>query len=124
MDATFAGKRILVIDDEVSIADTLAAILKVNGYRARACYSGDMAVKTAAEFIPDAIVCDILMPEMDGLVVAKTIRAKFPGCKILLITGQPGATRLVENGGQPWEVLLKPFQASDVLARLQRFVLA
>lgn len=112
-----------MIDDEASVADSLAAILKLNGYCVRACYSGEMAVRTAAEFVPDAIVCDVLMPDLDGIRAARAIRAMLPQCRVLLISGRPDAARVVEAGDHPFELLMKPFQAGDVLARLQAFAL-
>lgn len=123
MDESFAGRKILVVDDEPSVADSLAAILRLNRYKVRSCYSGEMAVRTAAEFEPDVIICDVLMPDLDGIRSAKAIRAMLPGCKVLLISGRPDATRILEASGQTFELLMKPFQAGDVLARLQAFAL-
>ncbi len=121
METTATTKKILVVDDETSIADSLAAILKLNGYCVRACYSGEMAIKTAAEFVPDAIICDVLMPDLDGVRAAKAVRAMLPQCRVLLISGRPDAARVLEASGQAFELLMKPFQAGDVLARLQAF---
>ncbi len=123
MENLGAGKKILVVDDEPSVADSLAAILKLNGYSVRTCYSGEMAVKTAAEFVPDAIICDVLIPDFDGIRAAKAIRAMLPQCRVLLISGRPDAIRVLEASGQPFELLMKPFQAVDVLARLQAFAI-
>ena len=85
-----AGKkpRVLVVDDEQVIADTLAKILDLNGYDASAVYTGTAAVESARSLRPDLIISDVIMPDMNGIEAAISIRGFLPTCKILLFSGQ------------------------------------
>jgi DNA-binding response OmpR family regulator len=62
--------RVLVVDDERNIADTLAPIHQTRGHRVRTAYSGDAAVLIALNFQPNAVVSDVVMPGMSGLDLA------------------------------------------------------
>ena len=71
-----AGKkpRVLVVDDEQVIADTLAKILDLNGYDASAVYTGTAAVESARALQPDLVISDVIMPDMNGIEAAISIR--------------------------------------------------
>lgn len=114
--------RVLVVDDEQVIADTLAKILDLNGYEASAVYTGTAAVETARTLQPDLIISDVIMPDMDGIQAAIAIRGFLPKCKILLFSGQAATADLLENAraqGHEFEILGKPVHPSDLLAKLR-----
>ncbi len=114
--------RVLVVDDEQVIADTLARILDLNGYEASAVYTGKAAVESARSLRPDLIISDVIMPDMNGIEAAINIRAFLPGCKILLFSGQAATADLLENAraqGHEFEILAKPVHPSDLLAKLR-----
>jgi CheY-like chemotaxis protein len=120
-----AGKRpkVLVVDDEQVIADTLAKILDLNGYDASAVYTGTAAVETARTLQPDLVISDVIMPDMNGIEAAISIRGFLPSCKILLFSGQAATADLLENAraqGHEFEILAKPVHPSDLLAKLKR----
>jgi len=119
-----AGKkpRVLVVDDEQVIADTLARILDLNGYDASAVYTGTAAVENARTLQPDLVISDVIMPDMNGIEAAISIRSFLPGCKILLFSGQAATADLLENAraqGHEFEILAKPVHPSDLLAKLK-----
>jgi CheY-like chemotaxis protein len=119
-----AGKkpRVLVVDDEQVIADTLAKILDLNGYDASAVYTGTAAVESARSLKPDLVISDVIMPDMNGIDAAISIRGFLPGCKILLFSGQAATADLLENAraqGHEFEILAKPVHPSDLLAKLK-----
>ena len=119
-----AGKkpRVLVVDDEQVIADTLAKILDLNGYDASAVYTGTAAVESARSLQPDLIISDVIMPDMNGIEAAISIRGFLPSCKILLFSGQAATADLLENAraqGHEFEILAKPVHPSDLLAKLK-----
>ncbi len=119
-----AGKRprVLVVDDEQVIADTLAKILEINGFEASAVYDGVSAVATARSIKPDLIISDVIMAEMNGIEAAIEIRGFLPDCKILLFSGQAATADLLETAraqGHDFEILAKPVHPSDLLARLK-----
>jgi CheY-like chemotaxis protein len=120
-----AGRRprVLVVDDEQVIADTLAKILDLNGYDASAVYTGTAAVESARALQPDLVISDVIMPDMNGIEAAISIRGFLPACKILLFSGQAATADLLENAraqGHEFEILAKPVHPSDLLAKLKR----
>ena len=119
-----AGKkpRVLVVDDEQVIADTLAKILDLHGFEASAVYTGTAAVQSAKSLKPDLIISDVIMPDMNGIEAAIHIRRFLPSCKILLFSGQAATADLLENAraqGHEFERLAKPVHPSDLLAKLK-----
>ncbi|HWR34307.1 MAG TPA: response regulator [Clostridia bacterium] len=114
--------RVLVVDDERVIADTLAIILNQHGFNASAVYTGTSAVQTAREVRPDLIISDVIMPDMNGIEAAINIRNFLPGCKILLFSGQAATADLLETAraqGHEFEILAKPVHPQDLLAKLR-----
>jgi CheY-like chemotaxis protein len=81
--------KILIVDDNVDSADTLARLLCVRGYQCHTAYSGSDALSIAAKILPDVVLLDIGMPEMDGLVVARRLREEL-GLWTTLIVAQTG----------------------------------
>ncbi|HSM87425.1 MAG TPA: response regulator [Candidatus Limnocylindrales bacterium] len=114
--------RVLVVDDERVIADTLSIILNKNGFEASAVYTGAGAVDRARETSPDLVISDVIMPDMNGIEAAIRIREILPGCKILLFSGQAATADLLEKAraqGHEFEVLAKPVHPQDLLAKLK-----
>ena len=114
--------RVLVVDDEQIIADTLAKILDLNGYDASAVYTGTSAVESARVTQPDLIISDVIMLDMNGIEAAIKIREFLPGCKILLFSGQAVTADLLESAraqGHEFEIIAKPVHPSDLLAKLR-----
>jgi CheY-like chemotaxis protein len=113
--------KVLVADDEQTIANTLAIILHRAGFDARAVYSGEKLVEMAQSFQPDVLISDVVMSGITGIEAAIQVRAKLPSCKILLFSGQAATVNLLERTrveGQMFEIVTKPIHPSDLLARL------
>jgi CheY-like chemotaxis protein len=114
--------KILVVDDERVIADTLVIILNKNGFEATAAYSGEAAVEMAESLKPQMVVSDVIMNDMNGIDAAIRIRASVPGCRILLFSGQAATADLLEkarNQGHEFDILAKPVHPKDLLAKLR-----
>lgn len=114
--------KVLVVDDERVIADTLAIILNQSGFEASAVYTGTDAVEKAQSHEPDLIISDVIMPDMNGIEAAIRIREILPGCKILLFSGQAATADLLEKArleGHEFEILAKPVHPQDLLAKLR-----
>ena len=114
--------RVLVADDEQVIANTLAIILNQAGFEARAVYSGETALEIIEEFQPNMLISDVIMTGMTGIEAAIKVRAKLPGCKILLFSGQAATADLLEKArahGHEFEILAKPVHPTDLLAKLR-----
>jgi CheY-like chemotaxis protein len=118
--------RVLVLDDERVIADTLATILGLGGYETRPVYSGKDAIAVANDFRPDILLADHAMPGISGLEAAKEIQKTFPGCRVVMLSGQPlvdeyepyrtkGFNFLLVSKPVHPDVLLNQLKAEDVL---------
>jgi CheY-like chemotaxis protein len=117
-----AKPKVLVVDDERVIADTLAMILNQSGFQSRAVYSGEAALETAATFEPDMLITDVIMSDLNGIDAAIKIRALLPRIKILLFSGQAATADLLEKAraqGYEFEILAKPVHPQDLLTRLR-----
>jgi len=122
MSGTTKKPRVLVVDDERVIADTLAIILNQAGFDASAVYTGNGAVDEARKVRPDLIISDVIMPDMNGIEAAIHIRGFLPGCKILLFSGQAATADLLDSArakGHEFEILAKPVHPQDLLAKLR-----
>jgi len=114
--------KVLVVDDERVIADTLAIILNQHGYDASPVYTGTAAVERARAVKPDLIISDVIMPDMNGIEAAINIRRFLPECKILLFSGQAATANLLDSArvqGHEFEILAKPIHPQDLLAKLK-----
>ena len=113
-------RRILVVDDERAIADTLALIFKTQHYEARATYSADGAIELLAEWRPDLAILDVMLPAMNGIDLAIVIKANYPACHVLLFSGNANTAILLEEAGRKghqFEVLAKPVHPNVMLER-------
>lgn len=83
--------RVLVVDDDIRVADSMAKILLARGHEAVCAYSAEAAMKLADKLMPHAVISDIVMGPVSGIELANHVREHFPGCKILLISGHAAA---------------------------------
>lgn len=121
MTRTQPVQRVLILDDERVIADTLALILDRNGYTARAVYSAQAAIDAAHDFDPDALISDVIMQGMTGLDAAIRISELIPHCRIILFSGQASTADLLQKAeadGHHFELLSKPVHPRTLIQRL------
>jgi len=122
MPENVVKKKVLVVDDERVIADTLSMILSQSGFDARAVYSGEKALELASSFAPDMLISDVIMADLNGIDAAIRIRTILPGIKILLFSGQAATADLLEKArgeGYEFEILAKPVHPQDLLNKLR-----
>ena len=116
------AQRVLVLDDERVIANTLALILNRSGYEARAVYTAEAAIATAGELLPDFLISDVIMDGMTGIDAAIRITQIVPQCRIILFSGQAATADLLERAeacGHRFELLVKPVHPRVLLDRLK-----
>lgn len=112
---------VMVVDDESSIADTLAEILSRSGYAAVTAYDGDSALETALLMPPEMLITDVVLPGMSGIDLAITVKRIFPDCKIILFSGQASTADLLaaaNRDGHQFVLLSKPVHPADLLSRI------
>jgi CheY-like chemotaxis protein len=110
---------VLVVDDEVVIADTLTTILARHGIAAMCAYEGQGALEIAHVIPPDLLLTDVVMPGMSGIDLAAAVMRSIPDCSIMLFSGQAATRDLLAEAGDPWrdfEVLLKPIHPANLVA--------
>jgi CheY-like chemotaxis protein len=113
--------RVLVVDDERKIADTLALILNANGYDAHAAYGGEEAIELAASLKPDILISDVVMAGMSGIEVAIYFANYLPACRIVLISGNVLSASLLELAGKDgyqFQLLPKPVHPQILMSHL------
>lgn len=113
--------KVLVVDDQKLIADTLAEILENAGFDAIAAYDGFEALEKASRFHPDWILADVLMPRMNGVELAIAVRKNYPKTAILLLSGQAGIFEILEDGrrhGYQFELIAKPIHPLKLIQRI------
>src|SRR6266571_5766410 len=112
--------RVLVVDDEPTLAEVLASVLRYEGWDVRTAGDGSTAVRTARDFQPDAVVLDIMLPDFDGLEVLRRLRANSPHVCVLFLTARDAVEDRIAGitaGGDDY--VTKPFSLNKVLARLR-----
>lgn len=117
-----ARTRVLVVDDQALIADSLALILREEGFDAIAAYNGWDALKAVPHFHPDWLISDVLMPNMNGVQLAITFRQQYPKVAILLFSGQAGISEILQDGhrrGYQFELIAKPIHPLKLVERLK-----
>jgi DNA-binding NtrC family response regulator len=113
--------RVFVVDDEHVIASTLAMILRSQGFDAKPFSSPLEALHATLSETPDLLISDVVMPQLSGVELAIQIKHRFPGCKILLVSGQAATADMLVAAraeGHDFEVLSKPVHPTDLLRKI------
>jgi CheY-like chemotaxis protein len=114
--------KVLVVDDEKLIADTVCEILKGAGFDVVAAYDGWTALEVARRFRPDHLLSDVLMPKMNGVDLAITIQQMYPTARIVLFSGQAGISEILLDGqrrGLKFDLIAKPIHPLKLIERLK-----
>ncbi|ODU03633.1 MAG: DNA-binding response regulator [Pseudonocardia sp. SCN 72-86] len=112
--------RVLVVDDESTLSDLLSMALRYEGWDVRTAADGLTAVRTAREFRPDAVILDVMLPDLDGLEVLRRMRADTPDVPVLFLTAKDAVEDRVAGltaGGDDY--VTKPFSIEELVARLR-----
>jgi two-component system, OmpR family, response regulator len=115
-----SAMRVLVVDDESTLADLLSMALRYEGWEVRSAGDGMTAVRTAREFRPDAVVLDVMLPDIDGLEVLRRLRAEAASVPVLFLTAKDAVEDRIAGltaGGDDY--VTKPFSLEEVVARLR-----
>jgi DNA-binding NtrC family response regulator len=110
--------RVLVVDDEHTIADTLCTILNRSGYTTRVAYGGEEAVRIGEDWRPMILISDLVMPQMNGVQVGKAILRSLPACRVILFSGHATVDMFHEIRAESFEILAKPVHPDVLLQKL------
>ncbi len=112
-------QRVLIVDDDRLVADTLTLIFEKSGFKAKASYSAEEGMQRAREFFPHLLVCDITMPGRDGFALVDDMTRELPSCRILVLTGFYSNLKNVREQAiklaRPVGILTKPCQPAELL---------
>ena len=112
--------RVLVVDDEKSISDLIATSLRFVGFDVRTAATGSEALTVAEEFKPQAVVLDVMLPDLDGFEVCRQLRSEGLNVGVLFLTAKDGMEDKVAGltiGGDDY--MTKPFSLEELVARLR-----
>jgi DNA-binding response OmpR family regulator len=119
MTETGTSPRVLVVEDERTIAQAVADRLTAEGFTVRQEYDGPSAVTAAAEWSPDLVVLDVMLPGFDGHEVCRRVQAEHP-VPVLMLTARDDETDvLVGLGVGADDYLTKPFSMRELVARIR-----
>ncbi len=112
--------RVLVVDDEPTIAELLSMALRLEGWQVTIAHTGAAALTQAAKISPDVAVLDVMLPDFDGLEVLRKIRQRIPALPVLFLTARDAVEDRIAGltaGGDDY--VTKPFSLEEVVARLR-----
>jgi CheY-like chemotaxis protein len=115
--------RVLVVDDEPTITETLVEILNGEGFDAIAASDGNSAISSAQSFSPDVIISDVVMPGMNGVQLGIQLRKLLPKCRIILFSGQTATVDFLRDAravGHEFEIVPKPIRPEALIAMIRR----
>ena len=114
--------RILVVDDEPTIVQTVCNVLGSSGFDVLGVNAGDEAIAAVATFCPDVLLSDVMMPGMNGFEIGLEIKKLCPNCHLLFFTGQSEVSDLSEDlkrNGHRFELLRKPVPPMELIDRVK-----
>lgn len=112
--------RVLVVDDEINLAELVSMALRHEGWAVQTAHTGTAAVAQAHDFRPDSIVLDMMLPDFDGMEVLRRVRADTPETPVLFLTARDAVEDRIAGltaGGDDY--VTKPFSLEELVARLR-----
>jgi CheY-like chemotaxis protein len=120
--------RILIVDDDRLVADTLSLVFRVNGFESEARYNAAEGLDFARSFSPSLLLTDVTMPGESGLDLADAVHREVPDCKLLMLTAYESNNSHVQMHSEltrrPIRVLFKPVRPEDLIREAQELLQA
>jgi two-component system OmpR family response regulator len=110
--------RVLVVDDEPSIADAVATALRYEGFDTREVASGRAAERVVGEFGPDLVVLDVMLPDLDGFALARRLRENGRRVPVIFLTAKDATEDKVAGLALGDDYVTKPFSLAEMVARV------
>lgn len=111
--------RVLVVDDDRLVADTICLIYKANGFDSEARYSAAEGLERARSYAPDLLLCDVTMPDVSGLELAESVAELLPDTRMLMLSAYSSNAAYVRaharRASRPLKLLSKPCRPEDLL---------
>jgi len=118
-------KKILIVDDEQDIVESLKFVLETNDYTCYTADNGEDGLRLAKELTPDLIILDVMMPKMNGYKISRLLKydAKYKDIPILMVTArsQEEDKAIGEETGAD-EYITKPFELGEVVKKVEQYL--
>ena len=113
--------KVLVIDDEIEFATTLAERLNIRGFETTACFCAEDAMALIhAKDIPDVVLLDLKMPRLDGLETLEAIKNETPLVEVIMLTGHATVQNAIEGMKRgAFDYLMKPCNLEELIAKIE-----
>ena len=118
-------KKILIVDDEQDIVESLKFVLESCGYTCYCAYNGEDGLKLAREIVPDLIILDVMMPRINGYKISRLLKfdAKYKNIPILMVTARSQEEdKLIGEETGADEYITKPFDLDFVVQRVNEYL--
>ncbi|CAB4787086.1 MAG: response regulator [Actinobacteria bacterium] len=113
-------RSLLLVEDDVRISQPLARMLRAEGFDVRHCDTGETALHAVGEALPDLVLLDLSLPDIDGLEICRRLRALHPSLPIVMLTARNEEVEVVvglDAGADDY--ITKPFRVAELTARIR-----
>ncbi len=118
-------KKILIVDDEQDIVETLKFMLEAQGYECFCAYDGETGLNMAKEIIPDLMILDVMMPKINGYKISRLLKYdnKYKDIPIIMVTARSQEDdKIIGKETGVNEYITKPFELDDVIEKVKEYL--
>ena len=118
-------KKILIVDDEQDIVESLKFVLEASGFSCFTAFNGEDGLRMAKEIVPDLIILDVMMPKINGYKISRLLKydAKYKNIPILMVTARSQAEdKLIGEETGADEYITKPFELDEVVKKVEQYL--
>ena len=118
-------KKILIVDDEKDIVETLSFMLKAKGFDCISAYDGETGLSLAKSQHPDLVILDVMMPKINGYKICRLLKFdnKYKDILIIMVTARSqDEDKIIGEETGADEYITKPFEFSDVLEKINKYL--
>lgn len=118
-------KKILIVDDEQDIVESLKFVLEASDYTCYCAYNGEDGLKLAKELVPDLMILDVMMPKINGYKISRLLKYdnKYKDIPILMVTARSQEEdKLIGEETGVNEYITKPFDLNEVVDKVRKYL--
>ncbi|MCQ2789180.1 MAG: response regulator [bacterium] len=118
-------KKILIVDDEQDIVESLQFVLETTGFECHCAYNGEDGLNLAREIMPDLIILDVMMPKINGFKICRLLKydTKYKNIPILMLTARSQEEdKLIGEETGADEYITKPFEIADIVKKVESYL--
>ena len=118
-------KKILIVDDELDIVESLKFVLEVSGYVCYTAFNGEDGLRLAKEIIPDLIILDVMMPKINGYKISRLLKYdnKYKDIPIIMVTARSQLEdKMIGEETGVNEYITKPFELDAIVKKVEEYL--